>query len=509
VGSVVTFYSYKGGVGRSMALANVALLLSRRNKRVLVVDWDLEAPGIERYFLGHFEIRQRGDGLLSLLAAGGDPPDGYLDHSWEIVVPGGAPLSLIQSGRDADPDRYLKRLESLDWPEFFASGGGERLEGLRQAWKRDFDVVLIDSRTGLSDSGGICTIQLPDVVVALFAPNDQGMLGTRDVMRYAVHARQKLAHSRMALTVVPVPARIPVGTLPEPAHRWADRAGYEFAEFYDDWLPTGYDPADVVRRLSIPQLDHLGFGEPLPVADEGADDPDGIGVAYNTIASVLADDFGDPRAVLGLDVAPERAPVTSSGRDYVWDIYVSSPSTSSVNKFTEEFVVPVLRDWLSALLAHPPRIFHEAREVPLGQSWPEALRDALGRAKLLVPLLTPAYFSSTWNIAEWFTFEAREKLVKRPGEPIEPLILPVVLMNGDIFPNYAQARQWLNLSGLFNPYMVKGSKSERRLAGEIRIIAEDVVQRLDRVPPWSPDFPIVDPQESTLRPASQPSLPQF
>ena len=50
LGTVVTFYSFKGGVGRSMALANVAVLLARTGKKVLCVDWDLEAPGLDRYF---------------------------------------------------------------------------------------------------------------------------------------------------------------------------------------------------------------------------------------------------------------------------------------------------------------------------------------------------------------------------------------------------------------------------------------------------------------------------
>src|SRR5262249_13442037 len=49
-GTIYTFYSYKGGVGRSMALANVAALLARWGQRVLVLDWDLEAPGLEKYF---------------------------------------------------------------------------------------------------------------------------------------------------------------------------------------------------------------------------------------------------------------------------------------------------------------------------------------------------------------------------------------------------------------------------------------------------------------------------
>jgi Mrp family chromosome partitioning ATPase len=47
---IITFYSYKGGTGRSMALANVAWILASAGKRVLTIDWDLEAPGLHRYF---------------------------------------------------------------------------------------------------------------------------------------------------------------------------------------------------------------------------------------------------------------------------------------------------------------------------------------------------------------------------------------------------------------------------------------------------------------------------
>ena len=49
-GQVVTFYSYKGGTGRTMALANLAWILAANGKRVLIVDWDLESPGLHRYF---------------------------------------------------------------------------------------------------------------------------------------------------------------------------------------------------------------------------------------------------------------------------------------------------------------------------------------------------------------------------------------------------------------------------------------------------------------------------
>ena len=62
-----TFYSFKGGVGRSMALANVADILARRGLRVLVIDFDLEAPGLERYFQVEKTAALANPGLIDLI----------------------------------------------------------------------------------------------------------------------------------------------------------------------------------------------------------------------------------------------------------------------------------------------------------------------------------------------------------------------------------------------------------------------------------------------------------
>src|SRR5437588_296720 len=66
---IFTFYSFKGGVGRSMAVAGIANLLARQGLRVLAIDFDLEAPGLERYFFEAKESRRvRGElGLMDLL----------------------------------------------------------------------------------------------------------------------------------------------------------------------------------------------------------------------------------------------------------------------------------------------------------------------------------------------------------------------------------------------------------------------------------------------------------
>jgi cellulose biosynthesis protein BcsQ len=236
--SIITFYSYKGGVGRSMALANVAVLLARQGRRVMVVDWDLEAPGIEKYF-ADLRIAQSGPGLLPLLAKGTSrkQPD-YRNFTWTVTALDKTfEFTFLHAGREADPE-YFKRLEHFEWSTFFRKGGGNFLEHLREQWLADFEFVLIDSRTGLSDAGGICTIQLPDIIVALFTPAHQSLFGVRDVMRLAQTARQRLAFDRDALSVVPGPSRV---DRQQPSfENWIQLFATELNEFFADWLP--FDP---------------------------------------------------------------------------------------------------------------------------------------------------------------------------------------------------------------------------------------------------------------------------
>src|ERR1700754_2500070 len=68
-GRIVTFYSYKGGTGRSLALSNVAWILAAAGKSVLIMDWDLEAPGLHRYFKPFLIDHELGssDGLMDLI----------------------------------------------------------------------------------------------------------------------------------------------------------------------------------------------------------------------------------------------------------------------------------------------------------------------------------------------------------------------------------------------------------------------------------------------------------
>src|SRR5262245_38689350 len=138
--SIVTFYSYKGGVGRSMALANIAVLLARHGLKVLVVDWDLEAPGLERYF-SYFEIKAGSFGLLRMfMEARTRHAPNYKNFVSSFECGGTHPITLLSSGREWD-ESYSQNLEAFDWEDFFDKRGGEFVESLRHQWKKDFDIV--------------------------------------------------------------------------------------------------------------------------------------------------------------------------------------------------------------------------------------------------------------------------------------------------------------------------------------------------------------------------------
>src|SRR5215467_12326824 len=99
---IVTFYSFKGGTGRTMALANIAAVLAGRGHRVLAVDFDLEAPGLWRYFSEFRDELDQQSGLIDFLTRAAALPDA-LDVDWRDYVTqvpvGSARLSLMTSGR--------------------------------------------------------------------------------------------------------------------------------------------------------------------------------------------------------------------------------------------------------------------------------------------------------------------------------------------------------------------------------------------------------------------------
>ena len=195
-GTIVTFYSYKGGVGRTMALANIAWLMACNGYKVLAIDWDLEGPGLHRYYRPFLDDKDviESTGIIDLVQdwsmsnESDDLPffdfgDYVLGVDWNF--PGEGSLVMMPAGRQDDD--YSRKVNRFDWAQFYGRGGGKAfIEQFRHWAKAEYQFVFIDSRAGVGDTSGICTIIMPDTLVGCFLLNYQNIAGIKQVLECAM-----------------------------------------------------------------------------------------------------------------------------------------------------------------------------------------------------------------------------------------------------------------------------------------------------------------------------------
>lgn len=234
-GRVSTFYSFKGGSGRSMAMANVAWAMATNGERVLAIDWDLEAPGLHRYFHPFMADPQqsRSDGLVdriwNYLDALEDPlADRFalakcddlvqqLDLPVELSGSGGC-LDFLGAGKQNDD--YSRKVGGLDWSAFYGRFDGQAFVDRLMSWARGrYTQILIDSRTGVADSAGVCTAQVPDALVMCMVYNRQSIEGTAAVLESVYRTRD--AWKLSPLDVMVLPSRVEDRSNVESARRYA------------------------------------------------------------------------------------------------------------------------------------------------------------------------------------------------------------------------------------------------------------------------------------------------
>lgn len=189
---IVTFYSYKGGVGRSHVLVDVAARLAARGRSVLVWDLDLEAPGLQKIpDLAAVDAKAT-SGTLDLLAAflRNDAFDFPAADAWKgAIVDLDLPSHLGRAGGRVSfllpaklDESYPKRFTAVDWADLFRanqSAGPAFFHRAARLLADDlgYEFVLIDARTGFTDLGAVCTVQLADAVVAVTNLNAQNLEG--------------------------------------------------------------------------------------------------------------------------------------------------------------------------------------------------------------------------------------------------------------------------------------------------------------------------------------------
>lgn len=203
---VTSFYSFKGGVGRTTATILTALLLARKGKKVLLIDFDLEAPGLASVFanqsdnseallsvkgfvdfLIEYDANKRDIGKLNI--------DDYYFVKNDTVLIGnnGGELIIVPAiatdstgavsyidklskanlkfgfGKDYIPDLFLKKLEDKIHP----------------------DHILIDTRTGINDVGGLVFNRYAQNLFLIFYGNQQNLFGLESITPELVKLNNK------------------------------------------------------------------------------------------------------------------------------------------------------------------------------------------------------------------------------------------------------------------------------------------------------------------------------
>jgi CO dehydrogenase nickel-insertion accessory protein CooC1/tetratricopeptide (TPR) repeat protein len=296
-GQVVTFYSYKGGTGRTMAMANVAWILASSGKRVLAVDWDLESPGLHKFFHPFLDEPAVGatPGVIEIIndyqTAAINPAsreDGWhVEYarvqrhavSLEWAFPDEGRLDFLSAGRQNRD--YSAAVCSLDWDNFYDRlGGGRFFRAMREDMKDNYDYVLIDSRTGLSDVADICTIELPDVLTICFTLSDQSIDGAANVAKQ-ISRRYRDRNIR----VLPVPMRI------EDGEKEKLDVGRALARMKFEGFPAGLTQEESAlywASVEVPYKPFYAFEETLATFGDDPGSPASLLASYERITDSIS-----------------------------------------------------------------------------------------------------------------------------------------------------------------------------------------------------------------------------
>ncbi len=298
-GQVITFYSFKGGTGRTMALANVAWILASAGKRVLVADWDLESPGLHRFFHPFIDpdVFENQGGVINLIREYEDqsahadprrPPNWHEElaqarrHAFPLnaTFPNDGELHFLSAGRQNQD--YRTSVGALDWDAFLENRDGALFFGaLRASMRRDYDYALIDSRTGLSDFADICTIHLPDAMVDCFTLSEQGIDGAAQVAR-----KVRNTYRTRNIQVFPVPMRV------DQAEKEKVDAGRALAMQRFGDVPD-HLPADERQlywaAVEVPYSAFYAFEETLATFGDRPGAPNSLLASYERLTGYLTD----------------------------------------------------------------------------------------------------------------------------------------------------------------------------------------------------------------------------
>ncbi|WP_413174643.1 ParA family protein [Anabaena azotica] len=253
----VTFYSFKGGVGRTTALTHVAWILAMRGRKVVAVDLDLEAPGLSTAFNLQPQPKY---GIVDYFYERSYLPEGIkasisiTEIFGEVRIPNAKGRLFVVPAGCLSLD-YISKVDDLH--------ANTVIDGNQNLWtvfKREIyeqlkpDVILIDSRTGINQWGALSLIQAADDAVIFLFPNEQNKQGIELLLR----SLNTLKNLSINFVFSPVPD---VSKL--------DKVNEIYKSFLDEIKISTDEESEIddTDQLEIPEPLVIPYLQPIALAD--------------------------------------------------------------------------------------------------------------------------------------------------------------------------------------------------------------------------------------------------
>lgn len=226
----ISFYSYKGGVGRTLLLCHVARYLRCLGKRVLILDFDFYAPGVTYHF-GISPFMNVSSGFIDILNKywenNGDvkklistaiideeqmtnlhlPSDDQ--NGWIKIIPTG----------NASEDSYWSSFQRLEWVKRFDFTPKGHMQELRMNFFLELkqsisdlgaDYFLIDAKAGMNRYANVANLLLADHLVYVFTNNRENVKAMEHVFSQFKNIINNWVKTKTnPIKMTPVISRIP------------------------------------------------------------------------------------------------------------------------------------------------------------------------------------------------------------------------------------------------------------------------------------------------------------
>ena len=414
-GEVLTFYSTKMGVGRSMSLASIACILARKGKRVLVIDWDFDNPTIYQYLtLLSPESKEQvksSPGLIELcwdvmrMARGLRPKqivDVTSENNFSILSAhitsaslGGSfindgKVDIMMAGRQ--DRKFNVRVRYFSWSDFYDRCDGTSFFNAMFDWMvAEYDYVLIDSLIGRFRSSFLFPFLRTDKLVVCFTLDE-------DSVNTSVSAAGFIKRrAGAALRVYPVPMRVVSSEL-EIRERREASARTAFAPY------LAHLPESEVKRywrsVENPEIPYYLYARELPPLREG---PEGsLSAAYEQLITYLTDASLTGSGILTEQVTQRemsrldrRGSAEEGGKD--WNVYARPYEGEGDYGFVSyarddgDLVLPIVQD-IDSLDYH----LWWDEGIPGATEWLAYLEEKIKQSNYVILFLSRRAVVSDW-----------------------------------------------------------------------------------------------------------------